>query len=75
MTMREVVSAVVSIRKRKNLDICIQSALLGRPIKPEDLGIREEKPVEFTKEDDAAAERLMQEAIKRKQAEYARTNG
>lgn len=73
--MREVVSSVVAIRRRRGLDICFRASLQGVKLSLSDLGIPERAVEEFTKEEDEKAERAMKALIARKQAEAKAKNG
>lgn len=67
MTMRELVSSIKAIRKRKGVAMTFTAALHGHRL---NLTAVEEKPQdEFTPEEDALMERTIREAQARKQAE------
>lgn len=70
MTMREVVSAVVAIRRRRAAEQSFQAALRGLKLDPEALGAPPKREPEFTPDEDEKAERLMQELIARKKAQH-----
>ncbi len=73
--MRELCSALSSIRKRTNAVMAFQAALRGLKL---DLPAMEEsipKQSQFSQEEDAMADRLMQEAMARKQAQFRGDRG